>query len=213
MRKKILIFSAGSAGRDIFQLISVINKFNEEWEVIGYVDSDPNKIGKIVDDVQVYSNKNKPKNKDIYATCGVMDHIVRKKIFENEIKKNDYQLTNLFHPLSEKPKCLKIGMGNIIFKCHINVGVTIKNFSLIHNFCNLGHNIIIGDYVTMLSTITVGGHTEIGDNTFIASGVDINRGIKIGNNCKISIGSVIMNNIKSKTIVMDYPRRVTRKNK
>ena len=29
------------------------------------------------------------------------------------------------------------------------VGVTIKNFSLIHNFCNLGHNIIIGDYVTI----------------------------------------------------------------
>ena len=79
MKKKILIFSAGSAGREIFQLISSINKFKDEWEVIGYVDDDVNKVDKIIDKIQVYSNKKKPKNKEIYATCGVMNHIIRKK--------------------------------------------------------------------------------------------------------------------------------------
>ena len=57
MKKKILIFSAGSAGREVFQLILNINKLHNEWEVIGYVDDDTNKIGKIIDDVQVYSKK------------------------------------------------------------------------------------------------------------------------------------------------------------
>ena len=59
MKKKILIFSAGSTGREIFQLISSINKFKDEWEVIGYVDDDVNKVDKIIDDIQVYSNKKK----------------------------------------------------------------------------------------------------------------------------------------------------------
>ncbi len=213
MKKKILIFSAGSAGRDISQLISIINKFDNKWEVIGYVDEDKKKIGKELDNLEVFSNKNKPKNNEIYAVCGIMEPIIRNKIFEKEIKKNGYKITNLIHPFVEKPNSMKIGNGNIIFNCNINVDVTIKNFSLIHNFCNLGHNTTIGNYVTMLATITVGGHTTIGDKTFIASGADINRGIKIGNNCKIGIGSVIMNDIKKNTIVMDYPRRVTRKNK
>ena len=64
MKKKILIFSAGSAGREVFQLILSINKLQNEWEVIGYVDDDSNKIGKIIDNTQVYSTTNKPKNKE-----------------------------------------------------------------------------------------------------------------------------------------------------
>ena len=38
-------------------LISSINKFKDEWEMIGYVDDDVNKVDKIIDDIQVYSNK------------------------------------------------------------------------------------------------------------------------------------------------------------
>ena len=79
MKKKILIFSAGSAGREVNQLISSINKINESWEVVGFVDSDEDKVGKSVDGLSVYSNSNKPRNKDIYATCGIMDALLRKK--------------------------------------------------------------------------------------------------------------------------------------
>ena len=212
MKKKILIFSAGSAGRDIYQLISTINKFHNEWEVIGYVDSDSKKIGKNFDDVKVYSNKNKPKNKEIFGICGIMNIKTRKKIFDNEIK-NDYKLTNLIHPRTEIPKSLKIGNGNIIFNCNINANVKIKNFSVISQYCNLGDNTVIGNYTHMLAHISIGSHTEIGDSTFIASGVHINRGVKIGSNCMLGIGTVIMSNLKKNSIVMDYPRQVVRKNK
>ena len=88
MKKKILIFSAGSAGREVFQLILNINKLQNEWEVIGYVDNDTNKIGKTIDDIQVYSTANKPKKKEIYAICGIMNSDIRKKIFDKEIIKN-----------------------------------------------------------------------------------------------------------------------------
>ena len=212
MKKKILIFSAGSAGRDIYQLISTINKFHNEWEVIGYVDSDSKKIGKNFDDVKVYSNKNKPKNKEIFGICGIMNIKTRKKIFDKEIK-NEYKLTNLIHPRTEIPKTLKIGNGNIIFNCNINANVKIKNFSVISQYCNLGDNTVIGNYTHMLAHISIGSHTEIGDSTFIASGVHINRGVKIGSNCMLGIGTVIMSNLKKNSIVMDYPRQVVRKNK
>ena len=36
--KKILIFSAGSAGREVYQLIKEINKKKKTWKVLGYVD-------------------------------------------------------------------------------------------------------------------------------------------------------------------------------
>ncbi len=72
MKKKILIFSAGSAGREVFQLILSINKLQNEWEVIGYVDDDISKIGKTIDNIEVYSNKNKPKKKR--NLCNMWNH-------------------------------------------------------------------------------------------------------------------------------------------
>ena len=91
MKKKILIFSAGSASREVFQLIQSINKNNYSWEVVGYVDDDPNKVGKKIDGVKIFSNSNKPKQKEIYGICGIMDHKVRKKITDKQIIKNAYK--------------------------------------------------------------------------------------------------------------------------
>ena len=63
-----------------------------------------------------------------------MNHIIRKKIFNEEILKNNYKITNLIHPLVEQPKCFRIGEGNVIFgNVHISFEVTIKNF--------YGHNL------------------------------------------------------------------------
>ena len=214
MKKEILIFSAGGSGREIFQLISSINKLKNEWKIIGYVDDDSKKIGKKIDGIKVYSNKNKPTKKNIFAVCGIMDLINRKNIFENEIMKVGYQITNLIHPSVEIPKCIKIGKGNIIFgNVHISFDVDIKNFNFICNFSDLGHNLISNNYVTILPSVVIGGNCEIGTQTIIGSGVKIHQGINIGENCKIGMGSIITDSVKKNTSVIDHPRKVISENR
>lgn len=211
MKKKILIFSAGPAGREIYQLISSINKSKLEWDVIGYVDDDPKKIGKKIDKTKIYSNQNKPHGKDIYAICGNSDYRIRKKIFEKEIIKNNYKLTNLIHPTNEIPKCFKIGHGNIIFGyVHISFDVEIKNFSIVSNYCDLGHNLMVNNYFTAMPGVIVGGNCEIRENTLIGSGVKIHQNLKIGKNCKIGMGTLVTSNIKSNTATVDHPRKIVK---
>ena len=211
MKKKILIFSAGPAGREVNQLIISINKVNPEWEVVGYVDDDPKKSNKIIDKIKIYSNKNKPKKKEIYAICGIMDHKIRKKIYNQEIIKDGYKLTNLIHPNIEQPKCFKLGIGNIIFgNVHISFEVKIGNFSLISNYCDLGHNLIMQDYSTVMPSVVIGGNCKIGNNTLIGSGTKIHQGLKIGKNCKIGMGTLITNEVEENKIIVDYPRKITK---
>ena len=181
------------------------------FKVIGF-DNDKNKVGKTIDGLNVYSNSNKPHNKDIYAICGIMDGSLRKKIFNEEIIKSGYRITNLIHPLVEQPKCFKIGQGNIIFgNIHISFEVNIKNFSIISNFCDLGHNLVANDYFTAMPSVVIGGNCEIGKQTQIGSGAMIHQGIKIGNNCKIGMGTLITGNIKDNTSVINYPRQTVTK--
>ena len=209
MRKKILIFSAGPAGREINQLIISINKFQAEWEVVGFVDDNKNKIGKKIDEIEVYSNENKPKKNEIYAICGTMDNKIRKRIFDQEIKKNNYKLTNLIHPSIEQPKCFKIGLGNIIFgNVHISFEVQIKNFSIVSNYCDLGHNLVANDYFTVMPSVIIGGNCEIGENTLIGSGAKIHQGLKIGKGSKIGMGTLVTSDVNDNTLVIDHPRKV-----
>ena len=212
--KKIIIFSAGSAGRELFQLISKINKFKKEWEIIGYVDSDHKKIGKTIDGIKIFSSKNKPKYKEIYAACGIMNPNIRKKIYQKEILNFSYKTANLIHPSIELPSCIKMGKGNIIFdNVHISFEVKLKNFTLISNFCDLGHNLIADDFVTIMPSVVVGGNCKIKNQTLIGAGAVINQGTSIGKNCKIGMGSLITNNLKDNTSAIDHPRKILVKNK
>ena len=61
--KKILIFSAGPAGRDIFLLINAINKIKKKWKVIGFVDDNTKFKKKKVEGLEVFSLKKKTNRK------------------------------------------------------------------------------------------------------------------------------------------------------
>ena len=209
MKKKILIFSAGPMGRETRQLILNINKLKNEWELIGYVDNNLKKKFKTIDNVKVYSEDDKPKNKDIYGVSVAADFKTREKILKNQIIKNNYKITNLIHPSVYIPKCIKLGEGNIIFgNIHLSFEVNIKNFVILSTFCDIGHNLIINDFATVMPSVTIGGNVKIGKNTFIGSGARIHQGINVGENCIIGMGSVITKNIKNNTSVVDHPRKV-----
>ncbi len=210
--KEILIFSAGPAGREVYQLIQEINKQKLTWKVIGYVDSEL-KSKKILDGLKVFSLKNKPIGRDIYAITGIMNPILREKIFNKEIIINNYKIPNLIHPNIYLPPCFKIGKGNIIFNnVHISFEVKLSNFSIISNFCDVGHNLNSKNYLTLMPSVTLGGNCTIGKKVLIGSGVNILQKLKIDENCQIGIGSTITSSIPKNTSLVEFKRNVVKRN-
>jgi sugar O-acyltransferase (sialic acid O-acetyltransferase NeuD family) len=210
--KKILIFSAGPAGRDIFLLINAINKIKKKWKVIGFVDDNKKFKKKKVEGLEVFSLKKKPIEKNLYAITGMMDPIVRKNIYVKEIK-NDYLIPNLIHPNIEIPKCFKLGKGNIIFNhVHLSFEVAFGSFSVISNFCDIGHNLVSKDFLTVMPSVTIGGNCRVGSNTLIGSGVKIIQNINIGDNCKIGIGSSVTSDLSKNSNIINFQRKVINKN-
>ena len=143
-----------------------------------------------------------------------MNPKIRRKIYEKEILNIPYKITNLIHPLNEIPNCLKMGKGNIIFgNVHISFEVNIKNFLLVSNFSDLGHNLIADNYVTIMPSVVIGGNCKIKSGSLIASGVIINQGTSIGKNCKIGMGTLVTKNLEDNISAIDYPRKAIVKNK
>ena len=84
----------------------------------------------------------------------------------------------------------------------------IKNFSIVSNYCDLGHNLVANDYFTVMPSVIIGGNCEIGENTLIGSGAKIHQGLKIGKGSKIGMGTLVTSDVNDNTLVIDHPRKV-----
>jgi UDP-N-acetylglucosamine acyltransferase len=108
-----------------------------------------------------------------------------------------------------------IGDGNIIREyVTINrasekeAGVTEvgdNNFLMAH--VHLGHDVRVGDRVTMANNVMVGGHVHIGNDITIAGGVGVNQFASIGSMSFVSALSKVLHDVPPFMIVDGCPAR------
>lgn len=210
MRKKILIFSSGPAGKEALFLINEINKKNPKngWEIIGFVDK--KKTKKKVKNLKVYNLREIKNKKAIYAICPVNDPNLRKKIYEKEIIKN-FKVPNLIHPdVNLKKK--SIGIGNIIFgSVNFSYDTKIENYNIFNYNCAIGHDTKINSYNTIMPFVVIGGNCKIDKSVMIGTGAIINQNINIGSNSIIGTGTVIVDDVKKNYSVVDFPRKIKKR--
>jgi len=212
MYKNIFIFGAGPGGRDLLRLIEDINAKLPTWKVLGYVDIDPELIGKKIDGYLVHKSEDLPVSKDYYGICGVMDSALRRKVVTTEIETKGYMLPTLIHPTTVKSNDFIADPGSIIFSnVHISYDVKIGKCVLVSFNTDLGHELRVGEYTSIMPSATIGGNCSIGQNCLIGSGVIFYQGVKVGKESIIGIGTTIIKDVPDNTSVADFPRKIIRK--
>lgn len=210
--KDIFIFTAGSAGREVFNLIQEINSnYKQEWNVIAYVENSKNLIGKTIDGIRVIEPNSIKNMGTTFAICPVMDPNIRKNIYSNEILKLRLTPTNIVHPNVKIPKNSKIGQGCIIFNnVHISYEVRIQNYAIISNFSDIGHNLSAGECLTVMPSVVIGGNCKIGDNVVLGSNSTLIQNLDIGDNNKIGSNCLITKNTKNQKSFSQINRTIER---
>lgn len=210
MKKKIknlVIFGAGSSGKETKLLVDEINKKTKIWKIIGFIDTNPNLIGKKIQNIKVYKNISEIKNKDISWICSVMSPKIKKKICKNVKKK--YKPINLIHPSVSIPKDVKIGSGNIVFSnVHLSYEVKIKDHCMISFGSDVGHNANIDSFNSIMPGVIINGFVSIKNSCLVGSGAIINTNVKIESDVVIGSGTFVFENIKKKTSVFNLPRQI-----
>lgn len=94
-------------------------------------------------------------------------------------------------------------------KLEIGENSVIEDNCMIHAAIKKGHELKIGDRVTVGHNAIVHG-CEVGNDVLIAMGAIILNGAKVGNNCIIAAGATVMENqiIPDNSIVVGTPAKV-----
>jgi sugar O-acyltransferase (sialic acid O-acetyltransferase NeuD family) len=205
--KKILIYGAGGAGRELCDNI----KNDKLIDVIGIID-DTMEPGTMIDGTIVVGGASYLKEYDgDIAFCIVGVPLLKKTMIE--LIKKDYpgvQFPVLINARSCVSTHASFGEGAIVAQPynHIVPGVQIGKHVWINSYCGIGHNVKIGDWTTIYTNVHFGGGSQVGERCVIGTSVTIKPGVKIGNNVIAGGGTVIVRDVPDNVTIVGNPARI-----
>lgn len=111
--KDIIIVGAGGFGREVAWLIEDINKYSNEWNIVGFVDDNIHIQGKEIDGYKVVGTIDWLKSQQYSVVIAIGDPMVRRSIVKGlEGSKNNYPV--LLHPSALHSDKVSFGEGAII---------------------------------------------------------------------------------------------------
>ena len=208
---KIYIVGAGGFGRELLWWIKDINKVKPTWEIVGFLDDDPNALDKYECDYKIVGSIKdwQPKEDEEFALA-IGSPSLKRKIVEI-MKPKGAKFASIIHPTAMLSEFANYGEGFIMFPySKLSANSTVGDFVTLLS-SPIGHDTLIGDYSVISGNCNVVRNVVIGKDVFLAAGVCIAQDIRIGDGAYLGIGSVILKDVQPEATMFGNPARVVPK--
>jgi len=100
----------------------------------------------------------------------------------------------------------KIGLGTVICpRCCISSDSDIGAHVLVNSGSGIGHDVVVGDYCTLLGSVSLNGNVEVGEGALFGAGSIIYPGKKVGSWARVGLGSVVLRSVPAHATVFGNP--------
>lgn len=130
-----------------------------------------------------------------------------REMLYNRIKGAGYSCATLISPWATVDYGSVVGEGSIIMDCGISVNVNIGANTVVNTQVTVGHDTTIGNHCMIGAKSFCGGGVNIGDRNYVSPGTLINDRINIGDDVIVGLGSVVVRNVKSSSIMFGNPAK------
>ena len=213
MPTEVAIYGAGACGREFAWLVEQCGERPDPPRMVCFVDDDPKKIGKEINGYPVLppadARQTYPK---ALIVGGVAHHGIRERLMEHA-QAAGFDFITLVHPGVAFSRWVKIGKGAVICGgSFLTVNIDIGKHVHINLGCTLGHDVALGDYVTLFPGVNLSGCVQIGKRTSIGAGAVIINGtqqkpILIGKDVTIGAGAVVIGGVPDGVTVVGVPAK------
>lgn len=207
IQKKLVIYGAGGLGREVRSLLRAI----PAWHVEGFYDDGKVK-GELVGDLPVLGGMDElfahKENTQVIIAIG--NPGIKRKLAERLSQNGWIEFPVVIHPdaLLQDPSTLKIGEGTIITAgTIITTEVQLGKHVLVNLNCTLGHDVVVGDFTSIMPGVNIAGEVTIGRGVLIGSGSNLLNGIGVGDQSIIGAGAVVTKVVAASTTVVGIPAR------
>lgn len=208
--KKIYIFGTGGFAKEVYFLITEINKKKKIYETAGFIDIQPTtnqiQIGKdtfdVFDELQFFKE---PVESTVCFAVGIGNPQSLNKI-RNKYS-SEFEFPNLIHP--QVPglfETIEMGKGNIITAgCIFTVDIKLGSFNIFNLHTTVGHDSTIGSCNVINPGVNLSGGLTIGNGNLIGTNATILQYLSIQDYTVIGAGTTVRTNIESNQTVIGNP--------
>ena len=199
--------------RELLWQIEELNRQQDTWDVIGYVDiSDAHGTICVGDREYPYLGNddfllNKTEVTNV-AIC-VGDPALREKIAKKLMANPQIRFPNLIMCDTRICSDVKLGQGVIIsMDCKVSTNVCIGDFTFLNIGSVVCHDGRLGDYVTLSPDVRLAGNVSVGSGSDLGMGTRVIQGIRIGTRVITGAGSVVVRDLPDLCTAVGVPAGV-----
>lgn len=207
---KIVIIGAGGHGRVVLDIL----RTNHQFEVVGFLDSNPTIHHNIVDGIEILGDLSLiPTFSELgigAALIAIGDNRIR-QTYAQTVVKAGISLVSAIHPSSCIADTAHIGKNAVICAgANICAHVTIEDSAILNTSCIIDHESHIGPASHICPGVRMAGHVITEPAAFVGIGATVIQNITIGEAAVIGAGAVVIEDVPAYATVVGVPARIVK---
>jgi sugar O-acyltransferase (sialic acid O-acetyltransferase NeuD family) len=204
----LVILGAGGFGREVLDVLDVDqDEGPDAARFVGFLDDDPDREvvealhEKILGPVEAL--------RDLHVTylIGVGNPLTRQRL-DQQASQHAVPHPRARHHTASIGRNVRLGPGavlcagsvittNVVGGRHLHVNLT----------ATIGHDCVLGDYVTLAPSVNISGRVTVGDRVELGTGAKILPGLTIGDDVTVGAGAVVTKNVPAGSTVVGVPAK------
>ena len=208
--KDLVIFGAGGFAREAKQVVDDTNQDSPEWNFIGFLDSDPVKQTGDIHGYPILGGAEWLAGRPgVHVVVGIGAPAARCRIVTALRASGCSRFATLVHPRAIVGRHVSVGPGTVICGgAGVWVDIALGAHVILNLNCTVGHDAVIGDFVTLAPGVNVSGRVRIGEGCDIGAGAAIVPGVSMGPWAIVGAGAVVTRDLPANVTAVGVPASV-----
>ena len=211
MALKTVIIAASGHGKVVLDILEQ----NDNIEIAGFIDDNPDLLGKCVNGIPVIGDFSMISNliENIDRGIVAIGDNRKRAVFFKKLQDIGLQTISVIHPSAIIAKTASIGNGTVVAaNVVINPSAKIGDNCIINTGATIDHDNFIADNVHISPGANLAGNVSIDNYSHIGIGASIINGIVIGQNATIGAGAVVTRNVPDNAVAAGVPTKIIKYN-
>jgi sugar O-acyltransferase (sialic acid O-acetyltransferase NeuD family) len=205
----LVIAGVGGMAREAHQIVVDINDEDRTWNVLGFLDDDPARVGTSVHELPVLGGREWLMSRSNLAVVVAIGKSPARRLFDQEVAANaEIEIATLIHPSADVGARVEIGAGSIICQgVVITTDARVGRCVIANVSSTLAHDDVVADYVTVAPGAHIAGAVHLDEGADLGIGCTVNQGLTVGRWSIVGAGAAVVQDVPPNSTVVGVPAR------
>jgi sugar O-acyltransferase (sialic acid O-acetyltransferase NeuD family) len=206
---ELVLVGSGGFGRETAEAVRALIAGGVPWELLGFIDDDPARLGEVIDGTPVLGGREElkrlPDTRVVVCTGRPSNYVSRPRIV-SELGLPPERYATIIHPCASVSSSSCVGPGSVLLACAVlTAAARIGAHVAVMSHATLTHDDVVEDFATLASGSALGGGARIGRCAYIGAGAIIGEQRTVGELAQVGMGAVVTKNVPAREVWVGVP--------